>query len=278
MSRRRRKTGAAITLFSFQDIIMSTSGIVIMIALLLSLELIQRRGAAADAVIPDSSSRLRQDIAQAQQEIAAIEERLKASDELVRGASGFSRVELQSQVQNRKDENAALKQQLDAAHSELRRWAQAEPELARLRQEFIEVEQSLQQARSEGAAVQRELDEVIQNDRPVFSMPRGSRQAGWLVDISETRIQVAPLERAAVPLVFERKGKFLLGQEGADEQFLQWAGREAAGSYFFLMVRPQGLAHFRKIAKQFDQNQTGYGFDLLDSEQILLHPERGAVQ
>ncbi|MCA9014472.1 MAG: hypothetical protein KDA77_03990, partial [Planctomycetaceae bacterium] len=63
----RRKKQNKFSLFAFQDIITSVTGIVIFITLLMSLELIQRHPKPAQADSADLIKQLKQQVVQAQQ-------------------------------------------------------------------------------------------------------------------------------------------------------------------------------------------------------------------
>lgn len=275
---RRRKTAPGMTLFAFQDIIMSTSGIVIMMVLLLTLELVQRDGQAEQRAPIVDGAQLEREIQTAEREIAAFEQRLRESDALVQTMSTVSPAELKRQVQQLRDENTRLAQQVGTLRGRRNELRNGDDELAAERERIELLKKQLAERQQEQRRLQTALESAVSDDRPIFSFPRGSRQSGWLVVISDQEIKAAPLGRSAKPLAFRAGGGFL-GMGSADGAFLKWADSlPTANSYFFLIVRPDGVDPFERITESFDQDGIPYGFDVTGQDQAILNPQRGAVQ
>lgn len=275
MSRRSRKAGSAVTLFFFQDIIMSTSGIMIMIVLLLCLELIERPELAATST-ERPPLQIAEQVAQLQGEIELLEQRIAVTTELMQSASQMTASERTEQVQHLQTANNLMSIELEQLRGKLK---QQEAQNAGIeRQERKRLQEQIESARRNQAAVANAIQAEIQDDRPLFSLPRGDHREGWIVDISATRIQVAPIGKTTKPLTFVSARKGLFQSKRAADAFLTWI-KSAPGnskSYYFLFVRPDGVSDFEQISKSLNITSVSYGYDIADSKQKLLHPERGA--
>src|SRR4051812_47012023 len=95
---RRGRSGPAISLFAFQDIITSVTAIVIVVVLCLVLDLVQRKQTkhadSSSGVATDLSSR----ISEIETEIARLKEATAKTDSTVKEVARFSPAELQSQT------------------------------------------------------------------------------------------------------------------------------------------------------------------------------------
>ncbi|SFJ01959.1 hypothetical protein [Planctomicrobium piriforme] len=257
---------------------MSTSGIMIMIVLLLSLELIQRHGQAGHAAVTFDLPTLQDGIAAASRDLEIIEAELKNGDELVQAASSISVVALKDRLQTLLTANAAFTEERDELMSEVQVQSQATPETMAQEQQKATLNSQIHELAQTRDSLQQQLQQTQQDDRPIFSFPRGTETSGWLVEISAKRIQAAPFGRAERPMVFSGKPGTLIDIT-PQQEFLDWSAKQSGQhAYFFLLVRPSGAAAFDEICGRFDQLRTRYGFDVMGTDQILLHPERGAVE
>lgn len=273
----RRKSHPTITLFSFQDVIMSVSGIIIVLVLLLSLELIQKPEHAAAATGSAVAGQLQAEIERAETARADMERRLRTNDERIQASTSLSVEDLRRQIKQYQAangelaiENARLKSQVDDLQQRDRN--------ARITAaERGDVRGKADAARQTADSLQQQVETERNENRPVFALPRGFNKQGWIAVISATDVTVAPLGRASRPRTFMAESGFL--GRSADAAFLEWAQSLSSSSlYFLLMVRPDGIEAFDRICTALDERQTAYGFDLVPSGQGLLHAERGAYE
>ena len=134
------------------------------------------------------------------------------------------------------------------------------------------LEQTLQETRD----LQGQLEQDKQENRVLFTLPRGSNKEGWVAVVESDKITVAPLGRAAKPQVFVTTG-VILKTTGADA-LADWIVRnQLRSAYFLVLIRPNGSRTFDTLEEALRGKSVSFGFDLIDAERSVLHPERGAA-
>lgn len=272
---RRGRSGPAISLFSFQDIITSVTAIVTVITLLLALDLVQRKesqGANSSAAIAEE---LAQRLEQAESEFAQLSAEVNAVDDVVQQAAAIAPAELEEEIVRRELTIHELQAERSRLEKERDNWNR--------RMKAEEIEQfELEPSREKTRKLVQETDELERQreaedaeNRTVYSLPRGFQKEGWLAVIEPQRILVAPLGWPAIPTVFESVPLF--GASAADE-FLKWIERrQLRTAYFLLQIRPGAAGAFHDVEERLMRQGVSYGFDVIGEEEIVLHPERGAA-
>lgn len=273
---RRGRSGPAISLFAFQDIITSVTAIVIVIVLFLALDLIQRKQSAHAGTASGVGEDLTARIAELQAELTRLQAETTRTDATVREVAQFSPAELQAEVTTAERSI----QSLQSRHKQLLEhhglWQSKEK--AALAQKFDLRPQQLQLeiTRQAHRDVQQQIEEGRNDRRPIYGLPRGITTGGWVAVIEEDVVTVAPLGRRAKPREF-RQGALPIITGTAADAFVKWAKQEEQRAYFLLLIRPGGAAQFDEIASEFIDLSMSYGFDLIDAQQEILHPEKGAA-
>lgn len=272
----RRRTHPTISLFAFQDVIMSVSGIIIVVVLLLALELVERPAVGQ----PGGSAAVARELAAATEsalrERALHEAALADADRLVREAAQVSPDELRRRIESERNESARLEGEISKLQEQI---VALEGELKEL--EVRRFDSAVTQAELAAAtAAADELRDTIERERsenrPLFSLPHGMNRQGWIAVVSGTEISVAPLGRSAPPQTFRAGGLFGSSQTSA---FMDWIrASDLSGAYFLLLIRPDGISAFADLQEEFDLLGISYGFDVVAADQLVLHPERGAYE
>lgn len=275
MSRRGRR-GVVISLFSFQDIITCVSGIIIIMVLLLALELVQRRNDGGGSQKLDVSH-LEAALLLAESELEEMQAVSSEQDAQLRELADASPIALREQL----DELRRTLTATQIKSEELRgRGQRLRDRHKSLQVKWFENKQKardLADLRRRQAELRKEIDEVRQDDRPIYSMPRGTKLKGWLALVESGTITVAPLGRASRPTTFRGSKKGVLGTFGPVDEFMQWARRQPkASAYFFLIVRPDGREEFDKLEEALASQRFQFGFDLAGLDETVLDDARGA--
>lgn len=272
MSRRRRKR-AIISLFAFQDIIMAVSGIVIVVVLLLTLELVERPDVSGDGGMHAVAALLQQTLAEAEGELATLRRATAEHDSGVRDLADVASADFAAEIasletrQRDLDQDIAKARQQSIALEAGRRTAEAAEFDAR------PLVSEIEELAHRQAALEESLETA--SDRPVYTMPRGDDRRGWLVVLRGVEIAAAPIGSPQPPLVFRKEGIF---SRSAENAFLEWARRQdRASSYFLLLVKPSGAASYDRIETALRTDGFGFGFDLAAEDRIFLDFERGAA-
>jgi hypothetical protein len=78
-------------------------------------------------------------------------------------------------------------------------------------------------------------------------------------------------------VTFVATGLPVFGSSAADN-FEKWIdGQGLSSAYFLVLVRPGTESEFDGVQRMFDRKSISHGFDLVDADQTILHPERGAA-
>lgn len=270
---RRGGTSPPISLFSFQDIITSVAGIIILMTLLLAVELLQRKFSETPGNLNVPAAPLRQELATAAQQ----RDRLRA--------------QLQQQTADAEQLVAASPQRLEqdqaAAEDLVRR---LEQELQALAAQEQRAKQAARQAQTAGAAraadrqkladlrraIQDKTDEIERlrrENRVIYNPAPGDAKLPWLVDLSANKLQAAAIGKTGPPQVFA-------GTSAAarNRSLLTWAkSRDARREYFVLLVRPSAVQAFDALYRELTAAGFDIGFDCIADEVSVIDPVRGAA-
>lgn len=255
MSRsRKRRDEAAVSFFSFQDIIASVTGIMLLITLLLVLELVVRSEGVEQTVadVP-SVGELTKQVDQKREELLALKRRLGELDHLLeRVAQGLSLDvskldELERNIQLLRDSQARITRDIQAK----------QPQILQVQQEVQALEQRLQE-------MQSQVDKARQFVQARKSAPRVTLLGGdvgalrgLFVEFGTDAIQVGVVENQLARKIVEFRGA------DASTQFIRWAGRRSPNQeYFVLLMRPGGVGQFASVHKTLSAMNFKTGWDV----------------
>lgn len=273
---RRGRSGPSVSLFAFQDIITSVTAILIVIVLLLVLDLVQRkesRNHPVDQIATDLKSRLET----LQAEIDRLQAQADSSTTAVQQVSTVTEASLATDIDALR---ANIEKVTRAIEKSKERLTEIEPQLQANRALITATEHLKREAEEltgQSSKIQAEIEELKEQNRTIFTAPRGFSGNGWVMVIEAERIQVAPMGRAMVPVTFSGTEEKLLGNR-LSQQFIDWnKNQKPSIGYWLLLIRPDGTEVFDALQDELDRQNANYGFDLVDSQQMIIHPERGAA-
>lgn len=108
--------------------------------------------------------------------------------------------------------------------------------------------------------------------------PRPEAASAVADSLAEARRRDAEREltRAEWPQVFVSTGVIL--KTTAADALAEWIDRDRLRSaYFLVLIRPNGLRTFDALEETLRGKSISFGFDLIDADRTVLHPERGAA-
>ena len=273
---RRGRSGPVISLFAFQDIITSVTAIVIVVTLFLALDLVQRKQGQASESSAALALELVARIADVESELAKLRKELDRTDDLVKQVASTSPAELKAEIVRREHVIEDLRRELQRQEEKRTRLVAQEQAAATEKFDLAPLRQRIEQTARETREMQGQLDQEKQENRVLFTLPRGFNKEGWIAVVESGRITVAPLGRAAKPQVFVSTGTFL--KKSAADALIDWIDRDRLRSaYFLVLIRPNGSRTFAELEDVFRDKSISFGFDLIDAERTVLHPERGAA-
>jgi hypothetical protein len=271
---RRAKNEQAFSLFAFQDIIMSVTGIMILVTLILALELMEKVENSptqrTQDVIENIDSTvasvvdLEQTVARNQARIDELKNLLAQGDLEIGEVAGFDQRAVKQDIDNMRQMEAQLA-------SELAELAKRMEQSADQRAEIEEEHESI-----DVAAIKKMLDDVEQKkkdleelkNRVIFNPTAGDAKTPWLVEITAQGITVAKTGVSAPPT-----------KHASVNEFKAWTQQnlDKNRDYFVLLVKPDGIAMFDGVRKGLRQSGFDVGFDLLETDKVAIDPEKGAA-
>jgi len=258
--RSRHKNSSPFSLFAFQDIITSVTGIMILITMTLALDLVQKVASSPRAATPAIAGQVEVAVKESEQEISRLERILSEGAGSIHVDAHTARKQLEDLGRAREEldqQNASLAAEVDAASAR----RQAVEEQA---QSFSP--EALQQLQAEVVASRDQIRRLKQSNRVVFNRPAGAAKTPWLVQLDTNSILVAESGKAATPIKFS-----------TPEEFLGWAeGQNANSMYFVVLIKPSGVEPFGPIREKLQADGFDLGYDLLSSDQTAIDPDTGA--
>ncbi len=247
---------------------MSTSGIIIMIVLLLTLELVERESKDEQSMVETVDiAEISAEVQTTEEQIENLQQQLEQTDQIIQTASTLSPGDLSRQIRNLNLQNDELERSVSELNRQWKTTSLQQGEMSDELKKLLETRKALADLNREESKLKTEIDTVVTENRPVFSFPQTDRHSGWLVVVSKNKFEAAPLEKASRPIGFKSRSSFL-----------RWIGSQKSTAKFFLVVRPDGIDTFDRIREQFDRSSVRYGFDLTGQNQVILNADRGAGQ
>jgi hypothetical protein len=274
---RRGRSGPAISLFAFQDIITSVTAIVIVIVLFLALDLVRRKQSDHSDSIVDAVEDVTVRVSELEAEITALKAEVSRAANSLSTVAQFSPAELQAAVERNKQAIQDLHATQRRLEERQRQWLTRKTETLALKFDSQSKTEKIRKFQNESRDLRRQIEQLRDDPRPVFSLPKGFDKSGWLAVVESDVISVAPLGRPAKPISFRQRSLDLLGGTATDA-FVKWIQDENLRSdYFLLLVRPEGATQFDNLDRALIRHKIAHGFDVIAAKLQILHPERGAV-
>lgn len=254
----RRGSTDAFSLFAFQDIITSVTGIMLLITLLFSLELTRKKVPTADLDESTTSETTEKNIRELEESITSL---LSVSDKnqaFMEKAASLPASEIASLEKTLRERLAAL-QALEAEISSSTR--QLDLETSRQSEMIGEMRtKTLSSLETEIKRLQEEIQTTSQSARVVYNPDPGATKSAWLIDLGEERIQVFPMDGGPM-----RTFQVTLGDQ-IPPTFQDWVKqRDSNQEYFVLLLRPEAIMLYDKVYPFLDNSGFELGVDLIDS-------------
>lgn len=264
MSRRDRHADPPMSFFSFQDIITSVTGILILVTLLLALELLTRVE-VQQTPIPSAAeiTALQEDINEARQHHARLREDGRRLQTILTELSGTSPIAPAVELSNAERTLAVKQRALDETNAALERAsaakARALAEVNRLHQLAVEASEKAEAASAAVSAAER-MDHR-------FLLPgKGTKKQPLLVECAAKQIRVGSVGPDGQLHRLESWN----GWE-ATSAFINWAGdRNTSAEFFVVMVRPDAVSDSEEIIKELREKGFDVGWDAVPAKERIF--------
>lgn len=267
----RNRRRSPFTLFSFQDIITSVTGIMLLLILLLAIELLQRR-VGADGGSAETARRLAEAANEAREEIERLEALLRQDGAAVMELAAASPETLRRQGHETRQQIERLRSEVARAEAAEQAQKQAEDRALAAGFERGADRRQLEELQARADELREKREQLARSNRLIYNPVQGDAKQAWIVELSEGRFVAAPLGRVAAPL--ERAEASAAGLLRAFRAFL--GGRNAAREYIVLIVKPSAARAFAALESAVVDSGFDLGFDLIGEDQTVIDPQTGA--
>lgn len=258
MSRRQRGTGAPISLFSFQDLITSLSGILILLVLLMAVE-IAVRGVTSKHGAQDDLERTRRLVG------------LRAKAETLRNRFRVMQAAQQNSGANdplaTAQESIRAELKYETLHNDSDKSSDAiralEKKLERVRQEEKIVREKSESLSAELEKL-RSAQALALTRRKMFVIPEaGSPKTALIVECSGNSARAGYIDRAVAPTTFT-------ADESLNDSFGKYIENLSSSSeYIVFMIKPSGVKVFKNLILIARAHEFDVGYDALEEDQYI---------
>lgn len=272
----RRPVDSPLSLFAFQDIITATTGILILITLILCFSIREQR-------TPEHVPDVDRDIQAArleslQSEVEILRSESAQLEQRTRLLVGLSAAQLEQLLEATRAANDRTVGMLEKTETERRTLAQdlrsrsvEQAELSANSRKLAELEQKARHR-------QTELDQINSSNRLVYNFRSSGSQVPWIVEVDGDRLIVARAGVKQPPRVFDDPS--ITRRLGDFESWVNSLDRD--DRYFVTLVKPAGVSIYaamggpRGLRPVLEQAGASVGVDLISPDQTVMDPHTGA--
>ena len=268
----RKRRSSPFSLFAFQDIITSTTGVILLLTLILTMELLQRDTSSmpfADAAIV---AEVEQALADAQERVQSLQERLNQGQVFVTEAASVSptqiaqkRHHLNQEIERLQVDLTRQEDRIRSFQAQLDTWESRKYDRADDFKRITKIQQTAQ-------ATKAKLEQLHKSNRVIYNQSTVSGKTAWIIDIGTDSLLVARLGHKGPPKSFQSGNTALLLRN-----YWEWIKQcDARTEYFVLLVRPQGIELYEKLKEGLRQRGFDIGYDLIGKDITVIDPNLGA--
>ena len=244
MSPRGRSTETPLSLFSFQDVITSITGIMILVVLMLVLEVISRKELKTPGPPPKgkSAAELEGEIAAGQATLGKLQSAVKQAEQTITMYSRNNPKEIAAAIEREEQKQRGLLNQVKKEGDKIARLnSQAE----KIDEQNAQLTEEIEQLLAKLAELQRQLEALKVNPRVTFQVPRGTRKTPIVVRCSARGIRAKALTRDPEVKTFVAPGGDFQASVTA---FIRWARtRNRRQDVFVVLVKPSEAMYARFV-------------------------------
>ncbi|WP_237228627.1 hypothetical protein [Rubinisphaera sp. JC750] len=271
MPRGRRKNSLGISLFAFQDIIMSVTGVLILIVLLLVLELVTQ-------TVPDDAQDRLREIAQALQaeiaslsaEAAAMERHVESDEETVQRAIENPQSVIGDRMQQEQARLDQLEDRLKSLEAVGQELSEEAEEQAGQMDVLTDRERQIADLQRKKREILHQLDQLTKHEATRYMTPHGINPAqAWLCDVNQRGLTLrlldgGPEKRVTVPR-WDDDGEAAFAQLKSTLRTITPRVR-----YILFVIRPSGREFNDPLVIQGEQLNLEFGVEYVAEDHVIL--------
>ncbi len=261
---RRKPQSSPFSLFSFQDIITATTGILVLLALVLALSVVMQQSTAAPAA-NDYVADLEKEIADLSAAIKQLEATATADNSRNKLLASLTPEELENKLKTLQasldtttSNNAVTKKTISMLEKKLKD--------ENILETLDRLEKQKQAVDARTAETQTKLNELQSSSRVVYNF-RATATSPYLVEIDGAELKTAKTGVKA-PARIDTTVRGLV--EFAESQ-------PASQRYFLLLVKPSGIKKYSLLKPYLEKMNADIGVELIGEDLKVVDPKTGGV-
>ncbi len=262
--RRKKQISSPFSLFSFQDIITATTGILILLALILALSVVVQKSAPAPAAAEDIS-----DLVALHDAVVKEVEQIKSAQTVAQDANQLAAQYSPEELKN-KLATAQSANQIDMANQ-----AAMAAQKQAMEKEFAEsnisdvvddLEKKLAATSAQITNTQKKMQELQAGNRVVYNF-HDTASSPYVVQIDGTRTLTGKSDVSQAPRV-----------DNTVRTFIDFAkSLPAQDRYFLLLVKPSGISRYNLMREYLDDMNADVGVELIGESTTAVDLQTGAT-
>ena len=251
------------SLFSFQDIITATTGILILLTLVLALSVIMQGGESETTTeFADSSQVFQRDnlLLDVKQLSELVLELNQASSMWIE----LTPSELKTKIKTADSKKERLARNIQEKKSSIENLNERLAEINRLKNSE-DVNSKIEKIKQNISEVENKITDLKSTNRVVYNF-RNSTRTPWLVEISEFKIIASKISSKDKPKQFKSPEAFNKFSKTLD----------VSEKYFVLFVKPSGQVNYDVIYHYLNQENCDIGTEVVGENQTIVDPVTGA--
>jgi len=259
---RRGRSSSPFSLFSFQDIITSVTGIVILITLMLAVEMLARRSASSKSVPKTSRTEelaIQQELDDVNREISRLEEQLEMGQfklEILAKNAGKDldkeNALLTEQVKQLQAENELLERQLAQQ-------LEAEKRVQRTAAARTGARQQLSSLQSAKTDLEEQAEAIRRQNRLFYNPAALGKKRAYVAELAGGMVSLASVESLQQGNKFSTSRTFSTLREFVTHL----DSRDPETDHFLLIVRPSSVEDFPVVLARLQERKFDVGFDVV---------------
>lgn len=267
--RRGRRSSAAMSFFSFQDVITSVTGILLLITLMLILDLASRPQSQAPrsderTILVEQLAQTQQQHTRAQAELEDVRRQLALLDELARTSYRPGEMTQRTEALAQRVVDLQRQQQLARQQAEATE-RRVEALLVQVQQADAAIEALLQQA----SAVQ---DNARAAQGQIAFIPGKSTKSPLIVELSDQGLRIGSLDASGRPRLLASSSS--RQAERTIRTFCQT--RRSSTEYFVVFVRPEGVGLQPQVLAEIQAAGFEVGWDAAPAKALFSSDPEGS--
>ena len=274
--KRKPHNTSPLSLFAFQDIITSVTGVFLLMTLLMAVELTSRQPMNQPAVSAEVVTQLTESIAEAETELTRLRENLSARVDHDLPISEFTQSSADAAVQALREELRLLNATIATLKAERALFEQQQSKANTISQKRAPDQNRLRELEEQRVALESEIAQLKKSHRVFYNTTDARGRRVFLVELFDDAILVAEAGRKLPPQRFSGKQQDGFSSRTATNAFLAWAQQQSKSQVrFVIIVHPGTTKRFDLLREGLRKQGFALGYDLLPRDKIAIDVQSG---